>query len=148
MGYGTSGFPVFHHLQEFAQIHVHWVGDTIESSYPLPPPSPFAFNPSQHQGLFYSEPTLCIRWPKYWSFTFSISTSSEYSELTPLGLTGLISCCPRDSHESYPAPQFKGINSSALSPLYGPTLTSIYDYWKNHSFDYIDLCQQSDGFAL
>ena len=50
-----------------------------------------------------------------------------------LGLTGLISCCPRDSQESSPAPQFKSINSSGLSYLYGPTLTSIHDYWKNHS---------------
>ena len=55
---------------------------------------------------------------------------------SPLGLTGLISpCSPRDSQESSPTPQFKSINSSVLSFLYGPTLTSIYDYWKNHSFD-------------
>ena len=53
----------------------------------------------------------------------------------PLGLTGLIPCSPRDSQESSPTPQFKSINSSMLSFLYGPTLTSIHDYWKNHSFD-------------
>ena len=57
----------------------------------------------------------------------------------PLGLTGLISCSPRDSQESSPPAQFKSISSSALSFLYGPTLTSIHDYWKNHSFDYMDL---------
>ena len=54
---------------------------------------------------------------------------------SPLGWTGWISLCPRDSQESSPTPQFKNINSSALSFLYSPTLTSIEDYWKNHSFD-------------
>ena len=49
-------------------------------------------------------------------------------------------CSPRDSQESSPTPQFKSINSLALSILYGPTLTSIHDYWKNHSFDYMNLC--------
>ena len=53
----------------------------------------------------------------------------------PLEFTGLISCSPRDSQESSPTPQFKSINSSVLSFLYSPTLTSIHDYWKNHSFD-------------
>ena len=53
----------------------------------------------------------------------------------PLGLTGWISYSPRDSQESSPTPQFKSINASMLSLLYGPTLTSIHDYWKNHSFD-------------
>ena len=63
-----------------------------------------------------------------------------------LGWTGLISL--RDSQESSLAPQFKGINSLALSLLYGPTLTSIHDYWKNHSFDYTNLCRQSDVSAF
>ena len=67
---------------------------------------------------------------------------------SPLGLTGLISLCPRDFQESSLAPQFKSINSSALSLLYGLTLTSIHDYWKNHSFDYMDFCRQSDVSAF
>ena len=58
------------------------------------------------------------------------------------------SCCPRDSEESSPAPQFESISSSALSLLYGPTLTSVHDYWKNHSFDAMDLCWQSDVSPL
>ena len=57
-------------------------------------------------------------------------------------------CSPRDSQESSLAPQFKSINSSAFSLLYGPALTSIPDYWKNHSFDYMDLCRQSDISAF
>ena len=60
----------------------------------------------------------------------------------------LLAVCLRDSQESSPAPQFKSINSSALSLVYSPTLRSVHDYWKNHSFDYMDLCQQSDISAL
>ena len=60
-----------------------------------------------------------------------------------LGLTVWSPCNPRDSEESSPAPQFEGINSLALSLLYFPALTSIHDNWKNHSFDYMNLCQQS-----
>ena len=56
----------------------------------------------------------------------------------PLGLTGLVSLLSRDSQESSLTPQFESINSLVLSLLYGPTLTSIHDYWKNHSFDYTD----------
>ena len=57
-------------------------------------------------------------------------------------------CNPRDSQESSPGPQFKSINSLVLILLYGPTLTSIHDYWKKHSFDYTDLCWQSDISAF
>ena len=80
MGCNTPGFLVFHHLQEFAQTHVHRVGDAIQPSHPLLSPFPPALNPSQHQG-FSKEPALHIRWPKYWSFSFSISPSNEYSGL-------------------------------------------------------------------
>ena len=76
-----------------------------------------------------NESALRIRWPKYWSFSFIISPSNEYS-----GLIGS-PWNPRDSQESSPTPQFKGISSSALSLLYSSTLTSIHDYWKNHSFE-------------
>ena len=66
----------------------------------------------------------------------------------PLGLTGSSLCCPRDSQESSAVPQFENINSSALSLLYGPALTSVHDYWKDHILGYTDLCQQSDVFAF
>ena len=66
----------------------------------------------------------------------------------PLGWTGWISCSPRDSQESSPIPQFKSINSLALSFLYSPTLTSIHDYWKNRSFDEMDCCWQSNVSAF
>ena len=76
----TPGFPVHHHLPELTQTHVHRIGDAIQPSYPLSSPSPPAINLSEHQGLF-SESVLHIRWPKYWSFSFSISPSNEYSGL-------------------------------------------------------------------
>ena len=66
----------------------------------------------------------------------------------PLGMTGLISLLLKGSQESSPAPSFESISLKALSLLYGPTLTSAHDDWKNHSFDYMDLCQQSDIFVL
>ena len=71
------GFPVHHQLLELAQTHVHQVSDAIRPSYPLSSPSPPAFNLSQYQGLF-QWVSSCIRWPKYWSFSFSISPSNEY----------------------------------------------------------------------
>ena len=77
--------------------------------------------------VFFNESSLCIRWPRYWSFSFSISPSNEYSRLINLGLTGLI-LQSGDSQESSPAPQFKSNNSLAISLLYGPTLTSIHNY--------------------
>ena len=71
---------ICHQLPELAQIHVPQVGDAIQPSHPLPSPSPPVCNLSHHQGLF-SESVLHIKWPKYWSFTFSISPSNEYSGL-------------------------------------------------------------------
>ena len=76
----TPGLPVHRQLLEFTQTHVHWVGDAIQPSHALSSPSPPAFNLSQHQGLS-KESVLRIRWPKYWSFSFSISSSKEYSGL-------------------------------------------------------------------
>ena len=75
------GFPVHHQLLEFTETHVHRVGDAIQPSHSLLSPSPPTFNLSQHQGLL-NESVLRIRWPKYWSFNFSISPSNEYSGLT------------------------------------------------------------------
>ena len=85
--------------------------------------------------VFSNESVLHIRWPKYWSFSFNISPSSEYSGLISFRIDWFDPCSPSDSQESSPTPQFKSINSSVLSFLNGPTLTSIHDYWKSHSFD-------------
>ena len=80
MNRSTPGLPVHHYLPEFTQTHVHRVGDAIQPSHPLSSPSPPAPNPFQHQGLS-NESTLCMRWPKCWSFSFSISPSNEHPGL-------------------------------------------------------------------
>ena len=76
----TSGLPVHHQLTEFTETHVHRVGDAIQPSHPLSSPSPPAPNPS-HRKSFSNESNLCMRWPKYWSFSFSISPSREHPGL-------------------------------------------------------------------
>ena len=87
--------------------------------------------------VFSNESAILIRWPKYWSFSFNISPSNEHPGLSPLGWTGWISLQSKGLSRvfSSPTPQFKSINSSALSLLYGPTLTSIHNHWRNHSLD-------------
>ena len=88
--------------------------------------------------VFSNESAVHFRWPKYWSFSFSfsISPSNEYSGLISFRIHWLdLFAVQGTLPESFPTPWFKSINSSALSFLYGPTLTSIHDYWKNHSFD-------------
>ena len=135
MDCSTPGFPVLHQLLELAQTHVHRISDAIQPSHPLSSPSPPAFNLSQHQGL--------LKW---------VSSSHQVAKVLELQLqhqsfqwifrTDFLwdwlvwsPCSPRDSHESSPTPHFKSISSSVLSLLYGPTLISKHDYWKNHSFD-------------
>ena len=85
--------------------------------------------------VFSKESALCIRWPKYWNFSFSISPSNEYSGLISFRMDWLDLLLVYGTLESSPKPRFKSITSSALSFLYGPTLTSIHHYWKNHSLD-------------
>ena len=85
--------------------------------------------------VFSNESALHIRWPKYWSFSFNISPPNEHPGLICFRMDRLDLQESWDSQESSPTPQFKSINSSALSFLYSPLLTSIHDYWKNHSLD-------------
>ena len=132
MDCSTPGFPVLHQLPELTQTHVHWVDDAIQPSHPLSSPSPLpSIFPSIR--VFSSESVLCIRWPKYWSFSFSISFSFQWF---PLGWTGWISL------------QFKGLSRvfsntteqkhqfiGAQLSLWSNSFTSIHDYWQNHSFD-------------
>ena len=81
--------------------------------------------------VFSNESTLRMRWPKYCSFSFSISPSNECSGLISFRMNWLDLLAVQGTLKSSPTPQFKSINSLALSFLYSPTLTSIYDYWKN-----------------
>ena len=135
MNRSTPGLPVHHQLPEFTQTHVHRVSDAIQPSHPLSSPSPPAPNPSQHQS-FSSESTLCMRWPNYWSFSFSISPCNEYPGLISFRMDWLDLLAVQGTlKESSPTPQFKSINSLVLSLLHSPTLTSIHDHRKNHSLD-------------
>ena len=85
--------------------------------------------------VFSKESVLCIRWPKYSSFNFSISLSNDYSELVSFTMDWLDLVDVQGTEDSSPTQQFNSINSLALSFLYCQTLTSVHDYWKNHSFD-------------
>ena len=88
-------------------------------------------------GVSSSESVLCIKWPKYWSFSFSISPSNEHSGLISFRMDWLDLLAVQGTLKSLlQPPQLKSINSSALSFLYGPALISIHDYWKSHRFDY------------
>ena len=142
------GFPGLHYLLEFVQIHVHWVRDAIQPSHPLS--SPFS---------------SCLQsFPESGSFPMSWLYSSGGQSIRALASASVLPvniqdwflqywlvwspCSPRDSQESSPTPQFKSINSSVFSFLYVPALTSIHDYWDNHSFGYMDLYLQSDVSAF
>ena len=146
MDCSTPGFPVHRQFLELVQTHVHQVGDTIQPSHPLWSPSP-AFNLSQHQGLF--------QWVGSHQVVKVLELQLQHQSFQWIFRVDFLwdwlvwsSCCPKDSQESSPAPQFKNTSSLALSFLYGQTLTSIQDYWKNHSFDYTDLCWQGNVSAF
>ena len=127
----TPGFPVNHYLWSLLKpmsIESVMPSNHLVLCYHL------LFLPSTFPSIrvFSSESVLPIRWPKYWSVSFNISPSNEYSELISFRIDLFWSPCnARDSQESSPAPQFKSIYFLVLSLLYGPTLTSIHDCWKN-----------------
>ena len=133
MDCSTTDFPVHHQLPELVHTHVHWVSDAIQLSHPLSSPSP-AFNLSQHQGLFqwvrslHQVARILELQLQHQPFQWIFRTDFLYDWLfgSP--------CSPRDSQESS-STQFKTINSLVLSFLYSPTLTSIHDHRKNHTFD-------------
>ena len=142
MDCSTPGFPVLHHLLDFAQIHVHWVGDAIQPCHPL---SSLLLLPSIFPSIrvFSNESALRIRWPKYWNFSFSISASNEHSGLISFKIGWFDLLAVQGTLKGLLQLQFKSIKSLVLSLfffpptplglLYGPTLTSIHDYWKNHN---------------
>ena len=129
------GFPVHHQLQKLVQAHVHLVSDAIQPSHPLSSPSLPASNLSQHEGLFQwvsssHQVTKVLEFQLQHQFLqWIFKTDFVWDELvwSPYSF--------RDSQESSPTSQFKSINFSVLSFVYGPTFTSIHDYWEKHSFD-------------
>ena len=138
-------FSVLHSLPEFVKTRVHWV-DAIQPSHPLSPPSPADLNLTA-SGSFSSELALCIRWPKYCSFNFSISPSNEYSGLISFRMDWFDLLAVQMMLKSLQY-QLESISSVDFSLLYGRILTSIRNYWKNRSFDYMDLYQQSYVFVF
>ena len=141
--WSTVAFPVLHHLPELAQTHVQWVGDAIQY---LILHCPLLLLPSIFSSIrvFYNESALPIGWPKYWSFNFSISPSNEYSGLISFRVNWFDLLAVQETCKSLLQHHSSKSISSALSHLYGSTLTSVYDYWKTHSSDYIDLFQQNN----
>ena len=135
MNCSTPGLPVHYQIPEFAQTYIHQVSDAIQPSHPLSSPSPSAPNPSQHQRLFQWVTSLhdVAKVLEFQLEHLSFQRNPR-GDLLQNGLVGS-PCSPRDSQESSPTPQFKSINSSALSLLHSPTLTPIHDHWKNHRLD-------------
>ena len=131
----TLGFPVLHHLPELAQVHVYWVGDAIQ--YLILGLLLLLLSIFPSIRVFTKESDLRIRWPKYWNF--SISTSNEYSQLISFRIDWFDFLAVQGTLKS-----LEGMNSLTLSIFYCPALTSIHDYWKNHSLDYRNICQQSN----
>ena len=142
------GFPVHHHLLSLLKL------TSIKSVIPsndLILCCPLLLLPSIFPSIrvFSNESALHIRWSKNWRFSFSISPSNEYLGLISLRiewfellgvqgtLNGLLRLQKLKKSSTSPV---QSINTLVLSLLYGPTLISIHDYWKNHSFDYTDLC--------
>ena len=130
MDYSTPGHPVHHQLPKLMSIELVMPSNHLILCHPLLlPPSVF---PSIR--IFSDESALCIRWPKYWRFSFNISPSNEHSGLISCGWTGWISLQPKGlsrvfSSTMVPKHQF------FCTQLFSPTLTSIHDYWKNHILD-------------
>ena len=116
-----------------------WCHPTISSCRPLL----LLLSVFSSSRVFPHESAHCFRWPKHWGFSFSISPSNEYSGLISFRTDWFdLPTVQQTLEKSSLAPQYKSISSSVLSLLYGPTLTSLHDYWKNHNFDSMALCQQ------
>ena len=92
--------------------------------------------------LFSHESALCIRWPKYWSFSFSINPSNEYSGLISFRMDWLDLLAVQGLSRVFSSAIVRKHQFFGTQPFYGPTLTSAYNYWKNHNFDLASLCQQ------
>ena len=136
----TPGFPVLYYLPEFVQTHAHWVGDAVQPSHPL---APLPFRPSLFPSItvFSSGLAVCIRGPEYWSFSFSISPSSEYSGLIFFRMDWFDLAVQGTLKSLLPHHSGKASVLQCSVFFMGPTHISIHDYWKKHSFDYMDLCQ-------
>ena len=147
MDCSTPGFSVHHHLPELTQTHVHQVGDAIQH---LIFSHPFLLLPSILPSIkvFSNESALHIRWPKYWRFSLSISLYNENSGLISFRIDWFVLLAVQGTLKSLLQHHNSKHQFFRAQPSLRPLLTSIPDYWKNHSLDYTDLCQQSDVSRL
>ena len=132
MNCSKPGFPVLCYLPEFAQVYVQWVSDVIQTSYPLLPPLllPSIFSSIR---VFSNMLSLCIRLPKFGASPSVLPMNIH--DWFPLGLTGLISLLSKGLSRIFSRPIVQNINSLVLGLLFGPTFTSLHDYWKDHQFN-------------
>ena len=145
MDYSMPGFPVLHYLQTMIKLWIwsnscllsQWCYPTISSSAT---PSPFALNLSQHQNLFPISQLFILGGQSTGTSPSASVLPTNIQGLIPFRIDWLDLLAVQGTQESPPAPQFKSIDSSVLSLLYGPTFI-VHDYWKNHFIDYPDLCQ-------
>ena len=148
MNRSTPGLSVHHQFPEFTQTRIHQVSDAIQPSHPRSSPSPPAPNPSQHQSLFQrvnsSHEVAKVLEFQLQHHSFQRNPRADLPQNRQVGSP----CSPRDSQESSPTPQFKRINSSVLSLLHSPTLTSIHDHRRNHSLDQTELSRQRNVSAF
>ena len=138
MNHSMPGLPVHHQLLEFTQTYVHWISDAISHLILC---CPLLLLPSIFPSIrdCSSRSAVPIKWPKYWSFSFSISPSKEHPGLISFKMDWLDLLAVQRTLKSSPTPQFKNFHSVAFSFLHSPTFTSIYDHWKKHSLDQKDL---------
>ena len=148
MDCSTPGFPVHHQLPELAQTHVHWVGDAIQPSHPLSSPSTPTFNLSQHQGLF-KWVSSSHQVAKYWSFSFRISPSDEYSGLIFFRVDWLDLLAVQGNFKILLQHYSSKASMLQHSALFMVQLSHPYmTTGKNHSFDYTDICRQGNVSAF
>ena len=133
MNHNTPGLPVHHQLPEFTETHIHRVSNAIQPSHPLSTPSPLSPNPSIR--VFSNESTLRMRWPKYWSFSFSIIPSKEIPGLISFRMDWLDPLAVQGTLKSLLQHHSSKASILWCCFIYSPTLTSIHDHWKNHSLD-------------
>ena len=134
MNRSTPGRPVRHQLLEFTQTHVHRVRGAIQPSHPRSSPSPPAPNPPSIR-VFSNESTLRMRWPKYWSFSFSIIPPKEYPGLISFRMDWLDLLAVQGTLKSLLQHHRTKASVLQYSAFFTVQLISIHDYWKNHSLD-------------
>ena len=146
MDCSMPGLPVHRQFPKFMQPHVHHVGDATQPSHPPSSPSPPTFNLFRHQGLS-NESVLHIRWPKYWSFSFSIRLSNEYSGLISFQMDWLDHLAVQGTLKSLLQHHSSKASILRRSALFTVQLSHPYMTTGKTSLDYTDLCWQSNVSA-